>query len=335
MNLSVMQLVRKTIPFFITRIMTYLLFGLAAFIFLGIIVGIGFLLVKIFGDTGVAFIILMLVAFSVIYAALKLIERYFLYMVKTGHVAVITELLQEGKIPEGKGMIAYGKDQVTSSFGAANVAFLLDNMVHAAVRQIQRWILRIANIFKFIPGSQYIFGILNAIMSVALNYIDEAIMSYIFLQKKEKDEQSVWRSATDGVILYAQSWKGMIKGAVGSVIFIYAFNIIVFLITVFPLMFIGKMIEAGSNIEGIGLLFGLLALIGAYVITTVLKRAIIDPVITIIMIRSYQMSIRGLTPNPDMQRNLLNVSSRFKRLFNKAQEESHTPQSDARPSAEL
>src|SRR5690625_3823168 len=247
MRLSVMQVVRKTIPDFITRLMTYLPSGLAAFIFLGIIVGIGFLLVIVFGDTGVAFIILMLVAFSVIYAALKLIERYFLYMVKTGHVAVITELLQEGKIPEGKGMIAYGKDQVTSSFGAANVAFLLDNMVHAAVRQIQRWILRIANIFKFIPGSQYLFGIINAIMAVALNYIDEAIMSYIFLKKRKDETQNVWRSATDGVILYAQSWKGMIKGAVGSVIFIYAFNIIVFLVTVFPLMFIGKIFEGRSE----------------------------------------------------------------------------------------
>jgi len=123
-------------------------------------------------------------------------------------------------------------------------------------------------------------------------------------------------------MLYAQSWKGMIKGAIGAVIFIYAFNIIVFIIASIPLMLIGSFFAASSEIEGIGYFFGFLALVGAYVITTVLKRAIIDPVITIIMIRSYQLSIRGMTPNADVQRNLLNVSSRFKRLFNRAEEES-------------
>src|SRR5699024_8003251 len=129
------------------------------------------------------------------------------YMVKMGHVSVIVELMTNGKIPEGKGMVAYGKDSVVDNFGASNVAFAMDAMVHAAVRQIQRWIIRIGNVFSFIPGSKNIIGILNTIMSVALNYIDEAIMSYIFLKKKDNKEESAWKYAADGVTLYAQSWK--------------------------------------------------------------------------------------------------------------------------------
>jgi len=240
-------------------------------------------------------------------------------MIKMGHVAVIVQLLRTGKIPEGKGMVAYGKDQVTASFGASNVAFVVDKMVHAAVRQIQRWIMRIGNIFKFVPGSQYVIGIINTIMSVSLNYIDEAIMSYIFLRKSEKREETVWKSAADGVVLYAQNWKGVLKAATGSVVFIYAFNIILFLIFVFPLIFLSNIISSGT--PGLGSLLGFLAVVGAYILTTMLTRALIDPIVTVIMVRNYQMGIRNLEPAMDLQQKLLGISSRFKRLFNKAEEE--------------
>lgn len=319
MDMSIIQLFRKTLPFFISRIMIYGIFGLIALIFIGIMVGIGFLVVKMFGDSSGAFIIVMLVAFGVIYGGLKFLERYVLYMVKIAHISVIVELLTNGKVPEGKGQVAYGKEQIVSNFGTANIAFVLDNMVHAAVRQIQRWMMRVGNMFNFIPGSKNIIGIINAIMSIALNYIDEAIMSYIFVRKNNSNNETVWKSASDGVILYAQSWKGILKTAVGSVIFIYAFNIIVFLILAFPFMLLSKLISA--NTPELGFLFGALALIAAYILTTVLKRACIDPIVTIAMIRSYQMSIQGLEPKIDLQQKLLGVSANFKKLFNKSKDE--------------
>jgi len=275
-----------------------------------------------FGESAGVFIFVLIFAFLFVWGALRFLERYVLYLVKTGHVAVIVELLQTGKVPEDVGMVAYGKQQVTDNFGASNVAFLVDSMVHGAVRQIQRWIMRIGNVFSFIPGSKNVIGIINAIMSVSLNYIDEAIMSYIFLRKSKDKESSVWKSASDGVVLYAQSWKGILQAATGSVVFIYVFNIVMFLVFVFPLMFVSSMIASGT--PGLGTFLGFLAVVGAYVLTTVLKRAVIDPVVTIIMIRSYQMSIRNLEPAIDLQQKLLGVSSRYKQLLKKAEEEDNT-----------
>lgn len=205
MDIPVMKLFTRTIPFFITRILVYGVFGLVALIFLGIMVGIGFLVVKMFGESTGAFLIVMLIAFGVVYGGLKFVERYVLYIVKIGHVSVVVELLRRGKILEGKGQVAYGNEQVKQNFGTANVAFVLDNMVHTAVRQIQSWIMRVGNMFSFIPGSKNILGVINAIMSVGLSYIDEAIVSYIFVRKNEGREESVWKSASDGVVLYAQS----------------------------------------------------------------------------------------------------------------------------------
>lgn len=317
-NTSVIALATKTLPFFIARILVYVIFGVAALIFLAIMTGVGYLVMKMFGNSGGAFVIVLIITFGSIYGILRFVERYFLYMVKIGHVAVVTELLRTGEIPEGKGQIAYGKDQVTQNFGTSNVAFVMDKLVYAAVKQIQRWIIRIGNVFSFVPGSKNIIGIINAIMGVSLNYIDEAVVSYVFLRKSEAHPETVWKSASDGVVLYAQSWKGILKTATMMVVFIYAFNIIVFVIFLLPMLFISNMAAGGADI---GSLYGLIAIIGASIVTTVCKRAVIDPLVTIAMIRSYQINIRGKAPAMDLQAKMLKVSNKFKELHHKGETE--------------
>lgn len=316
--MSTIQLVTKTIPFLLVRMMIYGIFAFAALLFLGVMIGIGFLLSKMFGESSAAFIVLMFITFGIIWGGLRFLEQYVLYIVKVGHISVIVELIQSGKIPEGKGQIAYGKEQVKKNFGTANVAFVLDKAVHGAVRQIQRWIMRVGDFFNFIPGIKNIIGIINAIMSVGLNYIDEAVVSYVILRRSEKREENVWKSACDGVVLYAQSWKGILKTAIGAVIFIYIFSIAIFLIFALPLMGLSKLLTV--NNPEMGLFFGFIALIGAYVLTLALKRALIDPLVTISMVNSYQKSIDGVEPSMDLHQKLLGVSSKFKNLFHKSKE---------------
>lgn len=245
-------------------------------------------------------------------------ERYVLYMIKLGHIAVVVELLRTGKLPEGKGLIGYGKAKVIESFGSAHVEFVVDKMIYATVRQVQRWIVLIGEWLRFAPGSGVLIGILNSILSVGLNYIDKPIMSYIFLRKSEKHPEIVWKSASDGIMLYAQSWQGIIKSSVISVLLIYAFNIIMFLLCVIP--FLAIVHSFPQEAERIGIFYGILAIIAVIVVTTVLKRGFIDPIVTIIMIRDYHMNIRGQAPSIDLQEKLLNISPRFKRLFSKTEE---------------
>ena len=69
--MSVMKLVNRTLPFLFARLAIYGLFVVAALIFLAIMIGIGFLLLKIFGESSTAFLIVMLIAFSIIYGGLR------------------------------------------------------------------------------------------------------------------------------------------------------------------------------------------------------------------------------------------------------------------------
>lgn len=320
--MSTIQLVTKTIPFLLVRVLIYGIFAFVALLFLGIMIGIGFLVNKMFGESSAAFIVLMFITFGIIWGGLRFLEQYVLYIVKVGHISVVVELIKTGEIPEGKGQIAYGKEQVKKNFGTANVAFVLDKAVHGAVRQIQRWMMRVGNFFNFIPGIKNIIGIINAIMSVSLNYIDEAVVSYVILRKNEKREEDVWKSACDGVVLYAQSWKGILKTATGAVIFIYIFSIATFLLFVFPLLGLSKLLTV--NNPEMGMFFGFIALIGAYILTLAFKRALIDPIVTIAMVNSYQKNIDGVQPSIDLHQKLLGVSVKFKKLFTKSKENTHT-----------
>ncbi|MFA9556293.1 hypothetical protein ACERII_03160 [Evansella sp. AB-rgal1] len=316
--MSVSKLIMRTMPFFISRIIVYALFAVASFLFLGLMLGFSILLFKMFEFGAGFFFIIILGTFFTVLAALRFVERYVLYMVKVGHVSVITEILRNGDVPEGKGQLAYGKEQVRENFGSANVCFVVDKLVLGAIKQIQRWMMRIGNFFSFVPGSQNIIAILNRILAVSLGYIDEAILSYIMLRKSEKREETVWKSAADGVVLYAQSWKKIITTAAGIVAFVYILNIAVFLMAVFPLMGLARLLASNAGAESF---LGFLAVVGAYVITTVVKRALIDPIATVAMIRAYQMNIKGMEPSMDLQQKLLNVSSKFKQLFNKRNED--------------
>ena len=328
--MSIVQLVMRTMPFFIFRLVVYTIFGAVSLIFLGLMLGLGILLFRWFEFASGFFILMMIGTFFAVLGILRFIERYFLYMVKVGHISVVTELLRKGNVPEGKNQIAYGKEQVVNNFGSANVAFVIDKIVYGAVKQIQRWLMRIGNFFSFIPGSKNVISILSKVMTVSLRYIDEAILSYIMLRKSELAEarvegvedgnetESVWKSACDGVVLYAQSWKKVAMTAAGIVVFIYLLNIFVFLVSVFPLMAIASAIANSADAAAV---LGYFAIIGAYIVTSMVKRAIVDPLAMIAMVRTYQMNIKEIEPNIDLQQKLLNVSSKFKELFNKSKSE--------------
>ncbi len=103
--------------------------------------------------------------------------RYALYLLKAGHVAVLTELITHGQIGSGaEGMLAYGKRVVTERFGQVNAMFALDVLVHGIVTAFNRTLTWVTNLLP-IPGLQGIVGVVTAIVRAATTFIDEAIFS--------------------------------------------------------------------------------------------------------------------------------------------------------------
>lgn len=251
-----------------------------------------------------------IILFILSVGTVKWIERYTLYLIKAGHIFALTEYIRTGEAPvteKGyKGVLAFGTDKVKHYFGATNVAFIADALISKAVRQIMRFINRIGNFLSFIPGSQQVIGIISSILGIALNYIDEAVLSYIFMHQ---EESNVWKKACDAIVYYGQSWKGMLKGAAKVALTILGVRILLLGIGFFAGLGIG-----GGTGAVIGLIIG-------YIVMYALNKIIVDPYASVMMISSYYATIEGKEIQFDMYSKFEKASSKFRELTGKAKTE--------------
>jgi hypothetical protein len=216
--------------------------------------------------------------------------------------------------------VAYGKKMVTERFATSNVYFIVDKLVSGAVRQLQRTFEKLGSAMGFIPGMDAIMKIGKMFIGIALGYIDECCLGYTFYKK----EQSAFKSAADGVVIYAQNWKTLLKDAAKTtgivVALVVGITLVLFLVFGLIIRLIGL---SGENI--IGQVIGFVAFLLACFIAWAVTKAFIDSYILVKMMVSYM----GVAPNTtitfDLYEKLCGLSAKFKELFNKGQKESPTP----------
>lgn len=304
------SIVAKTIPFMLIRLLAYFIFFLGICIYTAIVIFIigaikpegffAFVTFAIFGGGG--------------WAIYRFVRDYINYMIKAAHVAVIADLAINGSVPDGFNMYNYGVSKVKKFFVASNVLFAVDRLVSGSVRQIQRIFGGIGEFLKFIPGVKAITNILNMFVDIVLNYLDECILAYIFIN----EGQNVWKSAADGVVLYAQNWKTILKTGGKILLALLAFFIVGFL------LFSGIFVGIFGGISSAGSLAMPIAYVLTIAFVLVLKWAVLDSIIMIYMMTSYLKVAHGTQPSYDLYSKLQGMSKKFKELFGKSQEAQNT-----------
>ena len=120
----------KTLPFCWAKLLLGLATVVISIVILALLLGIAWLFKS--GGVGFVMILIWLGATGVVNFFLN---HYIGYLVKAGHVAVITEAVVTGRVPDNQ--VAYGKQIVKERFLTSNVYFVLDKLVAGAVRQLQ------------------------------------------------------------------------------------------------------------------------------------------------------------------------------------------------------
>ena len=307
-KISASKLINVTKPFFLVRAIVYLVVTAIM-----LVIGILGALLCVWVATrlpGLAFFIFILI-FGGLIGFLRFAKRYVLYMVKAAHIAAITEYLKTGNVPvteKGyKAVVAFGTEKIKNNFGTANIAFAADALISGATRQIMKWVNRAENLLSFIPGAKSIFAFLNFILSTALNFIDEAVLSFVFWHTEEK---SGFKKACDGLVYYAQSWKSMLKGALKVGVFVWLLRIVTFIVFFAILNVIG-----GALFTIGGYIFALLL---SFVLLYGIETILVDPYATCIMINDYHKAIEGQPLKADLHGTLCKVSRKFRKLFEKS-----------------
>jgi NADH:ubiquinone oxidoreductase subunit E len=312
-KLTAMTILKETKAFVAVRALAAIAVSLVMAIFS--IIGIAAIYALLVRELAVPAFVVGIIIFGGLFTILRLAKRYFLYMIKVAHISAITEYIKTGKVPNTakgiKGVINYGTEVIKNNFGTANIAFVIDALIAGATKQIMRWLNKIQRLFSFIPGADKVLQFLNFVLATALNYIDEAILSYILARKSEKG--NAFKKACDGLSYYAQSWKSMLKGAFKVAAFIWLLRIIGFLVFFIIFTAIGVAMFSSTVANFFGLV---LALIILYTIEAI----IVVPYSTCIMINDYNQAIKGQALKRDLHGTLCKVSGKFKSLFQKSEQ---------------
>jgi len=302
------EIFSKTLPFAWAKLLLGLMTVLISAVILAVLMGIWWL----FGKNEGVLTVMIFIWLGVTGIVNFILNNYIGYLLKAGHVAVITEAVVSGSVPNNQ--VEYGKQMVKDRFLTSNVYFMLDKLVAGAVRQLQRVIQKIGNMGGFVPGMNYVTNIVNMFISIALGYVDECCLGYTFLKK----EQGAFKSAADGVVIYWQNWKKLLKDAAKTtlmvVIFVVVITLVLFLLFGGVFRLLGLDGTAGKIVGFAGLLLALF-------IAWAVKKAFIDSYILVNMVASYMEVAPSTQITFDLYGKLCGLSSKFKELFNKGQQE--------------
>jgi len=247
-----------------------------------------------------------------------ILNHYIGYLVKAGHVAVITEAVTTGRVPDNQ--VAYGKQMVKERFLTSNVFFVIDKLVGGAVRQLQRGFEKVAgSLGNIIPGMNAIVNIGKMFIGIALGYIDECCLGYTFLKK----DQGAFKSATDGVVIYAQNWKKLLKDAAKTTATVVILMIVITLVSFVLFFLLSKMLFSNSIFK---ILADIVAFLLACCVAVAIKAAFIDSYMLVKMMVSYMQEAPTTQITFDLYSKLCGLSAKFKELFNKGQQEAAVPQ---------
>jgi len=297
------QLFNKTRPFCMAKLALGGATVLLSVILFAILMGIGWL----FGDGG------MLITFIIWVGGTGVIRlalmHYVGYLVKAGHIAVIAEAMKTGKVPANQ--VNYGKEMVKQRFATSNIYFAVDKLITGAVKQIQNKIDKLGNKLDFIPGMEAVAGLAKFFVSISLGYIDECCFGWTFYNP----DQGAFKSAADGVVIYAQNWKVLLKDAAKTMAKTIGLLVVMALVIFIPVGLLFKLLKWS----------GLVAFLLACLIAWVVKFAFMDSYIMCQMMVSYMQVAPNTVITFDLYSKLCGISSKFRELFKKGQREDPQP----------
>jgi hypothetical protein len=285
--------------------MAKLVLGVITTVISGLILAVLMGIAWLFNSSGVTGIMFVIWASATGFVRFALMH-YVGYLVKAGHIAVVAEALTTGRVPDDQ--VAYGKKMVSDRFATSNIFFVVDKLVAGAVKQLQGYLQKAGNAFSFIPGMDSMVKVGKIFIEISLGYIDECCLGYTFYMR----EQGAFKSAADGVVIYAQNWKKLMGDAAKTTLMVVAFMIAVTLI-VFAIL--------GLLLTRLIGLPGYVSFLIACVIAFAIKFAFIDSYILVKMMVSYFEVVPSTAISFDLYGKLSAVSAKFKELYEKGRKE--------------
>jgi len=158
-------------------------------------------------------------------------------------------------------------------------------------------------------------GLAKFFVDISLGYIDECCLGWTFYHP----EQGEFKSAADGVVIYAQNWKPLLKNAAITMLKAVLGMILIVIIAFVPIGLLFKLFKWNA----------LIAFVLACLIAWVIKFAFFDSYIMCQMMASYMQVAPTTVITFDLYSKLCAMSRSFKQLFEQGQAEQPQTAADA------
>lgn len=298
------RLTMRTAPFVLLNAGVYFAFFAISVVWIGFWIGLAFLLGKLLP---ILSWVCVIIAFATLGGFMRFGRRYILYLVKGGHIAVLTHFLAGRDLPGGKGQIAYGKEVVQQQFLNMNLLMGLDMLIDGTVKAFTRRFLRITDWLPLPGDARELLRWAMRIVERSLTYVDEAILSYSI----RRGEENVWSSARQGLILYAQSYKPILLTALKTWFAAKLFYFVSLVVVGVPAALLMLLAAKWYLVQ---IAIGLLALFAA----RLMELALFEPFGMTYTLVTYHREIDGKIPDPTWDQRLSEASDSFRQLTDKA-----------------
>lgn len=297
------EVFRKTIKF----VWMKLALGGCAIAF-SLVLGLVLAGVSAMDQNGVVGVYALMIWFVLSVAAVGVSQYYLGYLLKAGHIAVVTSLVTTGSLPEN--FFEYGLGMVKKKFATAAAYFAVDRLVSGAVKQINGGLDIVGSVLSKIPGMDSAVSFAKSFVNIALGNVDECCLAYTFY----REEQSAFKSAADGVVIYFQNWKVVLKDALKTAFLAFivsaAAGLLLFVVMLGALSILGM--------PGLGVFF--VALMLTLMIVLIVKSAVMDSYTMVCMVCSYMQVAPTTELTFDLYDKLCTLSSKFRNLFQRTKE---------------
>lgn len=294
----------KTMPFILTRIAVYFGIALLYIVATGTGGAVGYGFTSFGGGDGSGAFYGALFGFAGASGFLYWVREYILYIVKAGHIAVLTKLYDNEPFPDGQGQIAYAKDVVQGRFKDASILFAVDQLVKGVLKAITSILGGIAFILP-IPGLNNLMKLVNTVIRMSLTYVDEIILAHAL----RSGSDNTWKSAREALVLYGQNYMTFVKNAVWLSLMMWALTLLIFFFLLAPSYAVMAMIPGN---------LGFWAFVLAFVFAWSIKAAIIEPIAIYALMQVFFKKTEGQVPDAVWEERLEQGSDKFRELTEKA-----------------
>jgi len=227
------------------------------------------------------------------------IIRYFLYMIKCGHIAVLTELITHGEIGNGsEDMFSYGKRIIIEKFAQVNALFAIDALVDGVIAAFNNTLDWIGSLLP-VPALESLVKLVKGILFQTTTYIDETIFSYSLA----RGETNPWLGAQDGIIYYCQNVKDILKTAIYVVILDVVFSAMLWGVFLAPALLLVWLTTSR--------IIGGAALVASVMCAANARSAFLEPLFLIMVMIRFHVAVENQPINQDWDVQLSGLNSSF------------------------